>query len=111
MRSFIIMCGAALVAAGCATDPSTDGSDDAIDAQAEAAPSPGKADAIALDGLYATTATSLRAGDVPTVAFTADGRYVRSRCYHTRCSLDVAETDRYDVVKRSGRTYVRFWSF
>ncbi len=112
MRTSLLLCaGAAVLGMACegGDDPGTD----AGDADAEAAPATplGKADAASLDGLYATATTSLRAGDVPTVQFLPDGAYVRARCYHARCGLEVAETDHYDVVKSKGHTYVRFWSF
>jgi hypothetical protein len=113
MRTMMMLwVGAALVMAGCQDQDAGDGgADDALDATAEGAPLADKADAIALDGLYETTATSLKSGDVPDVQFLPDGRYVRARCYHAGCKAPVAETDRYDVFKSSGHTYVRFWSF
>src|SRR5450432_3056171 len=98
--------GAAVLVTACqgGDDPATDASD----AEAETAPAapPDKADAAALDGLYATSTTALWSSDVPRVQFLPDGTYVRARCYHTRCGLEVAETDHYDLVKSAGHTYV-----
>ena len=119
MRSIIWVWGAALVAAGCGVMSSSSSSSetpsetDDDDAVAEAAPLAAldKADASTLTGLFATSATSLRAGDVPSLELRADGRYVRARCYHTRCSAQIAETDRFDIAKSNGHKYLRFWSF
>src|SRR5260221_10793965 len=78
-------------------------SDDSSDAEAEAAPEQalGKADAPTFTGLYATTTTTLHAGDVPDLQLLDGGQYVRRRCYHTSCALPVAETDKYDTYTSS----------
>jgi hypothetical protein len=95
---------------GACADATTE---DASDGEAEAADAQpvGKADAASFVGLYRAHATALRSGDVPSVELLADGRYVRSRCYHASCSLRVPETDKFDVYTSSaGKTYVRFWT-
>jgi hypothetical protein len=93
---------------------------DPNDAEAEAAGAQavGKADGASFSGLYHAHATSLKPGDVPTLELRVTAKagaptlaYVRARCYHTGCTLDVPETDSYDVYTSSGgKTYVRFWS-
>ncbi len=91
-----------------------DSTDTASDAEAETAPDQplGKADAATFTGLYATSSTTLRAGDVPNVELLADGSYLRRRCYHDGCALPVAETDHFDTYTSSaGKTYIRFYSF
>lgn len=107
MRSLAYMLPILLLSA-CAESPDSD------DAAAEAAPlSDGKSDsafAVNFDGMYRAHITSFRAGDIPAMDL-ENGTYVRSRCYHTNCALEVSETDSYDYVTRSGKTYVRFWSF
>lgn len=107
MRCIIYVFVGAALAAGCVSSPE---GDDAADAAAETAPALDKADAPSFDGLYQSSATSLRSGDVPTVELRA-GTYIRARCYHAYCAKLVPETDKFDLVKSSGHWYVRFWSF
>jgi hypothetical protein len=108
----LVVIGLGVVFATGCTETQAD-ADAEADAEAEAAPaSDGKADGIAqLAGVYATSTQTLRAGDIPNLELVG-GAYVRNRCYHTGCSLRVAETDRFDSFTGStGKTYVRFWSF
>lgn len=102
-----------IVTAGLLASACGDAADDASDEEAETASEQtlGKADA-AFSGLYATSTTSLRDGDVPNLNLLPGGTYVRRRCYHAGCALPVAETDHYDsYTSSSGKTYLRFYSF
>jgi hypothetical protein len=86
---------------------------DESDSEAESAPEQmlGKADAPTITGLYATSTTTLKDGDVPNLELLATGSYVRRRCYHASCALPVAETDHYDTYTSSaGKSYLRFYS-
>ncbi len=105
----LVMCvGVLLVGACMEADDAVDTDEDAL---AEAAPSDGKADGFTVSGLYATTATTLRDGDIPNLELRGTA-YVRNRCYHSACSGERAETDRFDTfTSSSGKTYIRFWSF
>ena len=88
-------------------------SDDPSDSEAELAPrqEAGKADAADFTGLYRSTASTHYANDIPSLELRSDGRYVRSRCYHASCALQLPETDAFDqYTASSGKTYVRFWS-
>ncbi len=109
-RAVLVWLGLAF-AVGCTEDETA--LDDGSDAEAELAPAGGKADsAVTFTGVYASSTTTLKAGDVPNLELLATGAYVRNRCYHTACSLEVPETDKFDTFKStSGKTYVRFWSF
>jgi hypothetical protein len=104
MRDLLVMCAGVALVTAC-----VDTSDDAL---AESAPIDGKDDGgPAVTGLYATTATLLRDGDIPNLELRGD-TYVRNRCYHSACSGERAETDRFDTfTSSSGKTYIRFWSF
>ena len=91
-----------------------DATDDDADGEAESAPEQllGKEDAATLTGLYATTTTTLRDGDIPNLQLITGGTYVRRRCYHASCALPVGESDHYDTyTSTSGKTYIRFYSF
>ena len=108
-----------LLVAACATagvDPTV------TDGDAETAPDQpiGKDDAASFAGLYASHATTFRAGDVPSLELRVTANpgipshydYIRARCYHAGCAERLPETDRYDVyTSTAGKTYVRFWSF
>jgi hypothetical protein len=90
---------------GCAASGSPD------DGEAEAAvpTAPGKADGASFTGVYASHLTHHYSGDVPDLELRADGVFVRQRCYHASCAIEVPETDHYDVyTTSSGKTYVRF---
>src|SRR5205823_9427413 len=83
-------------------------SDDPSDSEAETAPAQaaGKADAPDFSGLYASTTSHHYANDVPALELRS-GQYIRSRCYHASCALDLPETDAYDIyAASSGKTYV-----
>ena len=96
--------------AGCAGDSIDEASDGEADTAAYQAP--GKADGAAFVGLYASTATHHYNNDIPALELRSDGAYVRSRCYHASCALQLPETDKFDsYTASSGKTYVRFWSF
>ncbi|MEO6772210.1 MAG: hypothetical protein ABI467_04205 [Kofleriaceae bacterium] len=109
MRHFTIF---ALLAAFSAC---VDTSNDVSDSEAETAPQQlelAKADAPTFAGIYATSTTTLSEGDVPDLELISGGTYVRRRCYHSDCSLPVAETGHYDTYKSSsGKTYLRFYGF
>lgn len=86
---------------------------------AAVAPADGVVAASGVAGLYATHESTREADDVTAldlrVTAKPDGSksldYVRSRCYGTHCSLELPETDHYDVYTSStGKTYVRFWT-
>ncbi|MEO8842010.1 MAG: hypothetical protein ABI591_30280 [Kofleriaceae bacterium] len=114
MRHFTIL--VLLTALGACAETSDDTSDtsDTSDREAETARQQGldKADAPTFFGLYTTSTTTLAEGDVPDLELISGGTYVRRRCYHSDCSLPVAETDHYDTYKStSGKTYVRFYGF
>ncbi|HSN27860.1 MAG TPA: hypothetical protein VLT45_16335 [Kofleriaceae bacterium] len=96
----------AVILAGCATTADLD-DNEAFDAPPQAV---GKADAPAFVGIYASHLTHHYNGDVPNLELRADGRYVRQRCYHGSCALEVPETDTFDEYTSStGRTYLRFY--
>jgi hypothetical protein len=106
IRLFVL----SLALAACAA--TGDDLDDGEATTAPAQPIGGKGDGAAVTGLFASRATTHYQNDVPNLELRADGRYVRSRCYHAACALPVAETDHYDVYTSSGgKTYIRFWSF
>src|SRR6185312_1829865 len=95
-----------IVLAGCTTAATDDG-------EAEMAPPQpvGKTDAAQFLGLYASHATHHYNGDVPDLELRSDGQFVRERCYHASCALEVPETGAFDQYTSStGHTYVRFYS-
>src|SRR5262245_35715484 len=106
-----------LCLAACAAEPTEDDSlEEAIDAPTDSV----KADRVDFGGLYEMTSGTLRTNDIPFLQLGlasprggADrtSNSVRARCYHTGCSALIPEEDRFDIVKKSDRTYVRFWSF
>src|ERR1043165_5385077 len=105
MRAYLVPL---LLLVGCA-----DATDDDSDREAETAPEQlaGKEDAASLTGVYATSTTALKNGDIPNLELLASGAYVRRRCYHTNCALPVAETDAYDSYTSStGKRYIRFYA-
>jgi hypothetical protein len=108
---------ASLVLASCADATPDDLSDGEAETAAEQAV--GKADSASFAGVYATHATTLKDGDVPSLELRVIANpgvptkysYIRSRCYHASCSARIPETDAYSVYTSSaGKTYVRFWS-
>ena len=95
-----------VILAGCAATVPDDG--EAFDAPAQAI---GKADSATFAGIYASHTTHHYNGDVPDLELRSDGQFIRERCYHGSCALQVPEFGAFDQYKTStGRTYVRFYS-
>ncbi|HUS33468.1 MAG TPA: hypothetical protein VMZ53_33430 [Kofleriaceae bacterium] len=107
----LVLVALVVVVSGCAASETTETNDDG---EASAAPAQelGKEDSAAYLGQFRSHATRHYNGDVPALELRADGSYIRARCYHASCALQVAETDHYDTyTSSSGKSYIRFWSF
>ena len=99
----------------------SDSADDASDSEADVAPAQptdGKADGIDFTGLYHSAATTHYNNDIPDLELRApitvganagETQFVRSRCYHSSCALELPQTNDYNLyTSTSGLTYVRF---
>jgi hypothetical protein len=97
--------------------------DDASDGEADVAPqqpADGKADGIDFTGLYHISSSTRHSNDITTLELRApitmganagEAQFVRSRCYHTGCALELPQTNDYDLyTSSSGKTYVRFYN-
>jgi hypothetical protein len=102
--SLVLSC---LLVTACAASP-----DDASDQAAEDAPPQpvdGKVGGIDFTGLYHISKSTLYNNDVSDLELHSDGSYVRARCYHTSCALQLPQTGTYDLyTSATGHIYVRF---
>ena len=100
-----------LLLAACAVSPDHT-ADDAADQAAEDAPAQpagGKADGVDFTGLYHISKSTLYSNDIADLELRSDGTYVRARCYHASCALQLPQTGKFDLyTSGSGKTYVRF---